>query len=82
MELENKSQKGLEAVEAIAIAFGSLCLSPVMALVVWVIWRDDKPEKAKQAGYICIAVAIIYIILIALYFFFIFAAISSNPYYY
>ncbi len=77
------SQKGLDAVEAIAIIGGSLCLSPIIALVVWLIWRGSKPEKAKQAGYVCIAIGVLYIILAILYFVFIFAMIgASDPYYY
>ena len=74
-----QSQGGLDAVEAIAIIFGSVCLSPVMALVVWLIWRDSKPEKAKQSGYICIGVAILWIIFMIIYFFFI-AATMTSPY--
>ncbi|ODS39211.1 MAG: hypothetical protein A7316_06205 [Candidatus Altiarchaeales archaeon WOR_SM1_86-2] len=77
-----QSQGGLDAVEAIAIIFGSVCLSPVMALVVWLIWRDSKPEKAKQSGYICIGIAVLYIVLIVLYFLFIAAMIGSDPYLY
>ncbi|PKP59694.1 MAG: hypothetical protein CVT88_04870 [Candidatus Altiarchaeales archaeon HGW-Altiarchaeales-1] len=78
-----ESQKGLDTTETIVIGGGSLCLSPIIAIVAWFIWRESKPEKAKQVGYICIAVIIIWIILFTLYFLFILAIIGpTHPYSY
>ncbi|PKP57967.1 MAG: hypothetical protein CVT88_08110 [Candidatus Altiarchaeales archaeon HGW-Altiarchaeales-1] len=60
-------KKGLDGLETVVIICGSVCVSPILALIAWLIWKGNKPEKAKQASYICIGTAILYIVLIILY---------------
>ncbi len=82
-------QKGLDPIEAIVIGgatcLGSLCygIGFIIPLILWIVWRENKPEKAKQAGYICIGIGLIYVIFVVLYILFIFFfAFGSNSYYY
>ena len=77
-----KSQKGLDTVEAAVIVCGSICLSPIIALIAWLIWREDKPRKAKQASYVCIMIVVLYVLLAILYFIFVVVMTASTPGYY
>ncbi len=83
----DESQKGLDTIEAIAIGgttcVGSLCYGVgfILPLILWLIWRDTKPEKAKQAGQICIGVGLIYLIIVIIYIILI-ASYSPHSYYY
>lgn len=77
-----QSQKGLDAVEAAVVVCGSICLSPIIALIAWLIWRGDRPRKAKQTSYVCMVVVVLYVLLAILYFIFVVVMTTSTPGYY
>lgn len=74
-----QSQKGLDAVETAVIVCGSICLSPIISLIAWLMWRGDKPRKAKQASYVCMMIIVLYVLLTILYLIFIVVMTASAP---
>lgn len=40
--------RGLDSGEQIGVFLGSLCVSPIVALVLYFVWREDKPRKAQE----------------------------------
>lgn len=40
--------RGLDSGEQIGVFLGSLCVSPIVAVVLYFVWKDDKPQKAKE----------------------------------
>ena len=84
--LQYDPEQGLEAVEVVVLGGSTLICSMcygvgfLIPIILWLIWRTDKPEKAKHAGYICIGVGSLYLILIISYIFLI--LFSQGQYYY
>jgi hypothetical protein len=40
--------EGLDSGERIAVILGSLCISPIVAVVLYFVWKNDKPQKASE----------------------------------
>ena len=39
---------GLDSGERIAVILGSLCISPIVAVVLYFVWKNEKPQKAQE----------------------------------
>jgi len=42
------SDEGLEAGEKVGICLGNICLSPLLGIILYFVWKDDKPKKAED----------------------------------
>lgn len=77
---EKKDEFDIAAEEKIQITnqdrggFGWGCLGfciPMVGLILWLVWRDEKPKTAKALGIGALVSAILGVIFVVLYFIFI-----------
>lgn len=56
-------------------------LIPIIGLILYLVWKDDKPVSAKQAGQGALVSVLLGVVIIITYFVLVASAIASMPYY-
>ena len=50
---------------------------PIVGLILYLVWKDEKPKSAKRAGQGALVSVIIYVIIMVIYLIVMFAALGS-----
>lgn len=58
---------GLKTNDKILLCLGNICLSPLLGIILWFVWKEDKPRKAADACTITIFSVIFWPLLMLLF---------------
>ena len=45
---EGLSREGLSREEQAGLCLGNICLSPLLGVILYFVWKDEKPQKASD----------------------------------
>ena len=58
---------GLDSNERLLIILGNFCISPILGLILYFLWKDKKPQKSREVGKITLWVFGIWAVFAILY---------------
>jgi uncharacterized membrane protein YvbJ len=61
------SGESLNPNERLLITLGNFCVSPILGIILYFVWKDKKPQKSKQVGKITLWVFGIWAVFAILY---------------
>lgn len=66
MITSSQNSTSLSTGEKVAIFFGNLCLSPLLGIILYFVWKNEKPQKSQQACTLTIWTFVLWFVLVAL----------------
>ncbi len=63
----NHMPPSMDGGEKVAIFLGNLCFSPLLGIILYFVWKDDKPHKAEEACQLTIYSFVAWIVLSLLF---------------
>jgi len=70
LKLDRTSEQGLSGGEKAGICIGNICLSPLLGVILYYVWKDEKPKKANEVCGVTLLSAAVVALGIVLSFFF------------
>lgn len=61
------TDEGLEGGEKALLCLGNLCISPLLGIILYFVWKDDKPKKSEDACTVTILGAVAWIVLVIIF---------------
>jgi uncharacterized membrane protein YvbJ len=58
---------GLDSNERLLITLGNFCVSPILGIILYFVWKDKKPQKSREVGKITLWVFGVWAVFAILY---------------
>lgn len=59
--------QGLSSSDKLLIGVGNICLSPLLGVILWFVWKEDQPDKASDVCTVTLITTVIFPIVIVIF---------------